>query len=117
MAATIEVKYFNSFLLKNQERATVAGFLGGKIWNGSFGIPQAIGGYDQQITQDTKTWYIEESRIRAGYNNTSTDYGARAYIVEDEPRSSIKFNGLRRIDGKDLSILFKKLKKIYEKKT
>jgi hypothetical protein len=94
MAATIEVKYFNSFLLKNQERSTVTGFLGGKLWNGSFGIPQAIGGYDQQITQDAKTWYIEESRIRAGYNNTSTDYGARAYIVEDEPKSSIKFNGL-----------------------
>tara|TARA_R100000541_G_scaffold54061_1_gene62431 strand:- start:1223 stop:2680 length:1458 start_codon:yes stop_codon:yes gene_type:complete len=94
MAATIEVKYFNSFLLKNQERATVTGFLGGKLWNGSFGIPQAIGGYNQQITEDAKTWYIEESRIRAGYNNTSTDYGARAYIVEDEPRSSIKFNGL-----------------------
>ena len=94
MAATIEVKYFNSFLLKNQERSTVLGILGGKVWNGSFGIPQAIGGFQQQVTEDPSVWYIEESRIRAGYNNTSTDYGARAYIVEDEPKSSIKFNGL-----------------------
>ena len=84
MAATIEVKYFNSFLLKNQERSTVVGILGGKVWNGSFGIPQAIGGFQQQVTEDPSVWYIEESRIRACYNNTSTDYGARAYIVEDE---------------------------------
>jgi len=95
MAATIEVKYFNSFLLKNQERSTVPGFLGTpNVWNGSFGVPQAIGGYNQQVVEEDLSWYIEESRIRAGYNNTSTDYGARAYIVEDAPKSSIKFNGL-----------------------
>jgi hypothetical protein len=82
-------------LLKNQERSTVSGFLGTpNVWNGSFGVPQAIGGFNQQVVQEDLSWYIEESRIRAGYNNTSTDYGARAYIVEDAPKSSIKFNGL-----------------------
>ena len=28
-------------------------------------------------------WYIEEARIRGGYNNTSVDFGVKAYIVED----------------------------------
>ena len=39
-------------------------------------------------------WYIEESRIRGGYNNTNTDYGVKAYIVEDEPESQQLSNGL-----------------------
>ena len=34
---------------------------------------------------DVNQWAIEESRIRGGYNNTSTDYGAKAYLVEEEP--------------------------------
>jgi hypothetical protein len=28
-------------------------------------------------------WYIEEARIRGGYNNTSVDFGVKAYLVED----------------------------------
>ena len=38
----------------------------------------------QDYTSDPATdWYIEESRIRGGYNNTSVDFGVKAYIVED----------------------------------
>ena len=40
-------------------------------------IPQAYDGVD------AKDWYIEEARIRGGYNNTSVDFGVKAYIVED----------------------------------
>ena len=94
MAAIIEVKYFNSFLLKKQVKDPTATNIGGVLWNGSMGIPQSIGGYQQQVVSEPKVWFIEESRIRAGYNNTSTDYGVRAYIVEDAPKSSIKPNGL-----------------------
>jgi len=32
---------------------------------------------------DANDWYIEEARIRGGYNNTSVDFGVKAYIVED----------------------------------
>jgi hypothetical protein len=39
-------------------------------------------------------WFIEESRIRGGYNNTSVDFGVKAYLVEDEPKQSHKFSGL-----------------------
>ena len=33
-----------------------------------------------QVSNPDEDWYIEESRIRGGYNNTSTDYGVKAYI-------------------------------------
>ena len=44
-------------------------------------------------------WYIEESRIRGGYNNTSVDLGVKAYIVEESPQrehliSSLIYSGL-----------------------
>jgi len=42
-------------------------------------IPQAYAG------DEDNDWLIEESRITGGYNNTSVDFGVKAYIVEDEP--------------------------------
>jgi hypothetical protein len=42
MSAVIEVKYFNSFVLKKTLNVSDE-----PVWNGSFGIPQAIGGYNQ----------------------------------------------------------------------
>jgi hypothetical protein len=41
-----------------------------------------------------KNWVIEESRIKGGYNNTSTSYGVRAYLKEDENRQSTLINKL-----------------------
>ena len=51
-------------------------------------IPAA---YASNITDD---WYIEEARIRGGYNNTTTDLGVKAYLVEDNINSQIRFNSL-----------------------
>ena len=90
MGAVIEVKYFNSFVLKKtiqpQEQP---------VWNGSFGIPQENGGYPVVAdTSQSNNWAIEEARIRGGYNNTNVDYGVKAYLVEEEPNSSIRFNSL-----------------------
>jgi len=44
-------------------------------------------------------WYIEEARIRGGYNNTSVDFGVKAYIVEDNNNqqnrsSSLIYSGI-----------------------
>jgi hypothetical protein len=39
-------------------------------------VPQAYEEFDTD-------WYIEEARIRGGYNNTSVDFGVKAYLVED----------------------------------
>jgi hypothetical protein len=100
MGVVVEVKYFNSFLLRktmtNSQPATPVA-LTAPVWNGSFGIPQTIGGfnvYSTTTTDNANNWIIEEARIRGGYNNTSVDFGVKAYIVEDEPNSSIRINTL-----------------------
>ena len=39
-------------------------------------------------------WYVEESRIRGGYNNTSVDFGVKAYIVEDINKQQYRSNSM-----------------------
>mgnify|MGYP003633570540 FL=1 len=94
MGAVIEVKYFNSFVLKK------IGVTGNNIiWDGSQGVPSNVAGGYPVIPQtpadfNINDWAIEEARIRGGYNNTSTDYGAKAYLVEEEPNAVTRFNTL-----------------------
>ena len=98
----IEVKYFNTFLLKKTiQQAVQAGRPDFQpIWNGSFGIPATVkGGYPAATnanndTDQTENWAIEESRIRGGYNNTTVDFSPRAYLVEDEPNAIRRGNAL-----------------------
>jgi hypothetical protein len=59
----------------------------GKIINFD-NIPQS---YADSATND---WVIEESRIRGGYNNTTVDFGVKAYLVEDEPNQLHRFSSL-----------------------
>lgn len=52
-----------------------------------------------QVSNPDEDWYIEESRVRGGYNNTSTDYGVKAYIVEEQDAqvrrgSSLVYSGI-----------------------
>jgi len=93
MAATVEVKFFNSFLLKK-----TIGPGNYPSWNGSTGVPTGTAGSYPNIpssgTDQDKSYYVEEARIRGGYNNTNVSYGVRAYLVEEEPKSSIRFNSL-----------------------
>ena len=89
MGAVVEVKYFNSFVLKK----TIAD--NQPVWNGSLGIPNDLGGY--KVVSDIiepENWAIEEARIRGGYNNTSVDYGAKAYLVEEDESASFRINSL-----------------------
>jgi len=92
MGAIVEVKYFNTFVIKK----TISNAPEKPVWNGSFGIPQSIGGYSRAGSNltDPGNWAIEESRIRGGYNNTSVDFGVKAYLVEDEPNASNRINSL-----------------------
>ena len=60
--AIIEVKYFNTFLLKKVNNNS-----SDPVWNGSFGIPANLGvsglstGYPVQSNlDDNDTWVIEE---------------------------------------------------------
>ena len=92
MGAVVEVKYFNTFILKK----TISNPPEKAVWNGSFGIPQTIGGYSRTGSNltDNGNWAIEESRIRGGYNNTTVDFGVKAYLVEEEPNASNRINSL-----------------------
>ena len=92
MAAIIEVKFFNTFILK-KSNGGAGQSAGTAIWNGSFGIPQELGGYKRTspqagVSDDISNWAIEESRIRGGFNNTSTDpesfaiYGFNKYFSD-----------------------------------
>ena len=51
-------------------------------------IPAA---YDSSPLTD---WYVEEARIRGGYNNTNVDLGVKAYIVEDNINQQHRQNSL-----------------------
>ena len=95
MGAVIEVKYFNTFILKK----TISD--DEPIWNGSFGVPTTVPGAYPVVssTASTNNYAIEESRIRGGYNNTTVDFGVKAYIVEDERvgsyrKSSLIYSGI-----------------------
>ena len=101
MAAIIEVKYFNSFLLKK----TIGSSNKLPLWNGSRGIPKVgdmQGGYSQVGTaySSTDNWFIEEARIRGGYNNTIVDLGPKAFLVEEE------LNGIQRVNSLIYSGIF-----------
>ena len=55
--AVIEVKYFNTFVLKKTSKSEEP------IWNGSFGIPASIGGYPAATATsigEINNWAIEE---------------------------------------------------------
>ena len=92
MAAIIEIKYFNSYILKNiEEESPVLQ----PRWNGSKGIPENIGGFPRFTGFNyTNSFVIEESRIRGGFNNTQVDFGVRAYLVELEPNASFRVNSM-----------------------
>ena len=85
MAAIVEVKYFNSFVLrKTLDSSNIA------AWNGSRGNNT----YPQTATANNNAWFVEEARIRGGFNNTDVGYGAKAYLVEDEPSGSVRTNAM-----------------------
>ena len=90
MAAIIEIKYFNTFTLHKTNNASEQ-----PIWNGSRGVPEDLGGYDVvPNTTDENNWVIEESRITGGYNNTSVDFGVKAYVVEEDANASFLSSSL-----------------------
>ena len=97
MSAVVEVKFFNSFLLKKTmlEGSTP---ITPPTWMGSTGVPAGLNGSFPVVpitsTEQVNSWVIEEARIRGGYNNTNVSYGARAYLVENEPNASNRINSL-----------------------
>ena len=95
MAATLELKYFNSYWLKKISSVVDANPQPIKPYDtipgGNANATPAVVPYANDNATD---WFIEESRIRGGYNNTSTDIGVKAHIVEDNPNNQNRFNAL-----------------------
>ena len=84
--AIIEVKYFNTFLIK-------------KITNVVANNPTTpVAPYEnvpaEYVAIPASDWYIEESRIRGGYNNLTVDFGVKAYLDEEKPLQQNRFNSL-----------------------
>ena len=51
--------------------------------------------FPQQFTGNlADDWYIEESRIRGGYNNTTVDFGVKAYAVDEVKNGEVRKNAL-----------------------
>ena len=97
MAAEIEVKYFNTFILKNTLDDNE--YNASSVWNGSLGIPEVIGGYPRGAAIQTpnaniNNWFVEEARIRGGYNNTIVNLGVRAYIVDEDNTANIRTSSM-----------------------
>ena len=98
MSYIVEVDYFNTYLLKNivsQNAVTsskVASFPGA-AYPGSLDVDVSSSG---SATNDYNAlnWYVEESRIRGGFNNVSTDQGVRAYLDEEFPKQQKRINTL-----------------------
>ena len=115
MAYNLEVKYYNTFWLKQittplletsdstKDLPTFAGVYPGSPNlnyenNKWYNFPQTIptggvvsapysnilrianNGWSKQLGSN---WIIEESRIRGGFNNSSVDFGVRAYLMEE----------------------------------
>ena len=64
-------------------------------------IPQQRSDIDYSLSAEDSTlnWIIEESRIRGAFNGASTDYGVKAYLLDDEYTSvtrnhSVIYSGL-----------------------
>lgn len=93
MAAIIEIKYFNSYILKHAVDSTNS--LLQPRWNGSKGIPTTLNGFPRftSFSYDD-SFIVEESRIEGGFNNTQVDFGVRAYLVELEPNASFRVNSM-----------------------
>ena len=103
MATTLEVKYFNSFMMKKVEKSgTAPTTKSDPVWPGlewdPFGYPafpiQASYNGDGGDPNYDSNWYIEEARIKGGFNNTMISQGVRAYLNEEEPQQDTRESSL-----------------------
>ena len=107
MATTIEISYFNSYWMKqvNNSSSAVVWPNGWPYNTGSDALPLLGGGtvaaFPGTAVNTTTNplplnlnWFIEESRIRDGFNNVETDLGVKAYVVEEEPTQQHRFNSM-----------------------
>ena len=104
MAISIPVNYHNTFYLK---RIYASGSQAGNkpvpyppegaAVNSAVGYATGFSTYSWTtpiVKNNTFDWMIEESRIRGGYNNTTVDFGVKAYIASDNDVQQRRSNTL-----------------------
>ena len=106
MAYTIEVKYFNSIWLKKAlKTGETTPSWPGLPWNPSgyqpfpYGSGGVAGAFNTATNYDNAGFYLEETKIKGGFNNNTLSYGVRAYVVDEnrdklDRKHSLIFSGL-----------------------
>jgi len=100
MATTLEVSYFNTFWVKRLKNLTQYqdregdGSVAVQSGGTTTGTPNPVTGAGYVDSNVFEDWFIEESRIRGGFNNTTVDFGNKAYIVEEEENQTRRQNAL-----------------------
>ena len=106
MAAIVEVKYYNSFWLKkvirNNYDSPTPGYQDGNknVWPGlpwetyNEDVEFPIQAGQPDLISEKGDWFIEEARIKGGFNEIGMGYGVRAYINEKKPIQSHRFSSL-----------------------
>jgi len=102
MATIVEVKYFNSFTMKKVESSvnrppSPATQVSNPTWPGLEWDPFGYPDFPIQAATSSnsdKNWYIEEARIKGGFNNTMISQGVRAYLNEEEPQQDTRESSL-----------------------
>ena len=111
-AFRLDVKYYNSFWLKKTiyvgsldvtaavNRGGYGSAFPGLPWDPTVNsksfptFPSGAGDAVNSSYSEVENWFIEESRYQGGYNNVSTDYGAKAYLKEDNNAQEYRPNAL-----------------------
>ena len=98
MSITREITYFNSFLIKKVVEDDENGNPTKATWPSLPWKPIGYPRFPLFASNDSDAnqfnWYVEEARIRGGYNNTIVDLGVKAFITETEDTELILSNGL-----------------------
>jgi hypothetical protein len=100
MAVTLELSYFNTFWLKRLKNFTqyqerqADGTVDVESGGTTVGTPDVTTGAGYIDTNVYEDWFVEESRIEGGFNNTTVDFGNKAYIVEEEEKQIRRKNAL-----------------------
>lgn len=91
MGAIVEVKYFNSFWAKQVQGS---GSYNDPKWPGIEWNPYGYPIFPINAIDDVDNWYIEEARIKGGYNNSMVSQGVRAYLNEKNPVQDVRESSL-----------------------
>ena len=92
-----EIEYFNCFLAKKVVDDGLAG-PGKATWPSFPWEPTGYPTFPLEASINSTyvlfDWYVEEARMRGGYNNTIVDLGVRAFITESEDTELTLSNGI-----------------------